>query len=426
MDKETIDFEGTGFQGGNSQSDNNSSANGSSTTTQTDVTNLNGDDKDDVTGKDGSSSNQTQTNNNDDSVDNSSTGELVAGDTIEVDGTSYVIAENGDIVDEKGNIFKEAKDVAEWLKSVEVEEDNDSDGITLASIQDALGVTVTDEEGNPIEFTEDANGIKAYVDSVIAIRSNELQEAAINRLYQDNPLLKQFQDYVQLTGTPRGFGEIPDRSDIQLDKNNEAQLVAVIKMAAQEFGNKSLTDSYIQYLKDSGALYDEAKTQLSALVDKDEAYRKELEDRARAKKEEEAKSVQEYWGRVSALVNSRKIGNYMIPESFVKEVNGQKVTITPRDFYNYVSSPVENEDGVVATAYQHDLAKLTDEEYLNREMLDAWLMLTGGTYKDLIDMAFKEEQVRKMRVKSKNRSSSKTVKVIRNNAGKASIDDIIL
>ena len=417
-----IDFGGVGEQGSSTVATTNTPTEGNNTVKQEDVTALNGDDKEDVTGKDGSAT-ATQPDNDD---DNPSTGELNVGDTVDVDGTVYTVDTNGNLVDSKGNVFKEAKDVAEWLKSVEVEDGNEIDTITLASIQDALGVQITDEDGKPVSFTDDAEGVKSYVDSVIAIRSNELQQAAINRLYQDNPLLKQFQDYVQINGTPRGFGELPDRSGIRLSRENEAQLVAVIKMAAQEFGNKSLNDNYIKYLRDSGSLYDEAKSQLEALVEKDKTVRKEIETKAQAQRDAEAQATATYWENVNRVISSRQIGGYRIPESFTKESNGKKVVVTPNDFYDYLSTPKENEEGVVATAYQHDLAALSDEEYLNREILDAWLMFTGGTYKDLIDMAVKEEQVRQLRVKSKDRRSTKAVKVIKNPAGKTSIDDIVL
>lgn len=421
-----IDFEGTGNQGGNTPPVNNSSAGGQQTTVTDDVTNTDGGEADDITNKGEQPAGDANKGEQQEQTETSSTGELNSGDTVEVDGTIYTVAENGDLVDDKGNVFKEAKDVQDWLKSVEVEDDTENSSITLASIQDALGVTITDENGKEVTFTEDAAGVKSYVDSVIALRSQELQDAAVNRLYQDNPLLKQFQDYVQLNGTPKGFGEIPDRSGIRLDKDNEQQLVAVIKMAAQEFGNKSLNDNYIKYLRDSGGLYDEARAQLQALVEKDAAYKKDIETKAQQQRDAQAKAIADYWDNVNRVVESRQIGGYRIPESFTKEVDGKKIVVTPKDFFNYLSNPKESEDGRVATGYQHDLAKLSDEEYMNREILDAWLMFTGGTYKDLIDMAVKEEQVRQLRVKSKDRRSSKTVKVVRSNAGKSSIDDIIL
>lgn len=420
-----IDFEGTGNQGGVTPPVDNPSGDSQQTITNNDTTNLGGSEADDITNKPVESGDTAEDIKPAEDTNTSSTGELTSGDTIDVDGTIYTVAENGDLVDDKGNVFKEAKDVQSWLASVEIEDENADSPITLSSIQEALGVTITDEDGKDVTFTDDADGVKAYVDSVIAVKSQELQEAAINRLYQDNPLLKQFQDYVQLTGTPKGFGEIPDRSGIRLDKNNEQQLVAVIKMAAQEFGNKSLNDNYIKYLRDSGGLYDEARNQLQALVEKDAEYKKQIETKAQEQRDAQAKATADYWNNVNRIVESRQIGSYRIPESFTKEVDGKKIVITPKDFFNYLSTPKEV-DGITATGYQHDLAKLTDEEYMNREILDAWLMFTGGTYKDLIDMAVKEEQVRQLRVKSKDRRATKSVKVVKHNAGKSSIDDIIL
>ena len=420
-----IDFEGAGNQGSNSISANNSDDNNKNVVKQDDVTNLSGNEVDDVTNKDGNIQNNEENNNSNTNDDNPSTGELNVGDVIEFDGITYTVDKNGNLVDDKGAVFKEAKDVSEWLKTVDVE-DNKDQSINISSIKDALGVTITDENGKEIEFSDNPEGVKSYINSVIALRSNELQEAAINRLYQDNPLLKQFQDYVQLTGSPRGFGEIPDRRGIKLDKDNEQQLIAVIKMAAQEFGNKSLNDTYIKYLKDSGGLFDEAKNQLDSLIEKDNAYRKEIEQKAEEQRRAQAQATADYWNSVNRIVESRQIGTYRIPESFTKEVNGKKVVITPKDFFNYISSPIENSDGSRSTAYQNDLSKLTDEEYLNRELVDAWLMFTGGTYKDLIDMAVKEEEVRKLRVKAKDVRSTKTAIVIKKSSNKSKIDDIIL
>lgn len=427
-----IDFEGTGGTSTGSvsgQQDNNGSQNGNGT--QEEITNLNGGENDDITGKDNQNNNGGEggdNNNVGDNNDNSSTGELTEGTEIVFDGATYTVDANGNLVDKNGTIFKEAKDVADWMKSMDVEDSNNNDeALTLASIQEAIGITVTDADGNNVEFTDDAAGIKAYVNSVIDLKSNEIQQATINKFYQDNPLVKQFTDYVQLNGTPRGFGEIPDRSGIVLDKDNTAQLEAVIRMAASEFGNKSLNDNYIKYLKDGGGLYDEAKAQLQALVEKDAAVRKDIEDRAKAQREAEAKSVSDYWNKVNNVIDSRIIAGYKLPESFTKEVNGQKVIITPNDFYNYLSKATETDtDGNKVTGYQRDLNKLTDDEYLNRELLDAWLMFTGGTYKDLIAMAVNEDKVRQLRVKSKEQRSTKTVKVIKKQGGKVDMNDIVL
>lgn len=434
-----IDFEGAAQQTGSSGAAQSTENGGNNNATQEDMTHLNGNNQEDITSKDGANNNNSQqegqsddtnngSNHNDQDANNSSTGELAVGDTLEFEGFTYTVDKDGNLVDDKGSIFKQANEVSDWLKSMDVDDNNQVDGgLNLASIQEALGVTVTDSEGKAIEFTDDADGVKAYVNSVIDLKSNELQTAAINKLYSDNPLLKQFNDYVQLTGSPRGFGEIPDRSGIQVEKDNEAQQVAIIRMAAQEFGNKSLNENYIKYLRDSGGLYDEARNQLQALAEKDIAVRKEIETRAAAQRQEEAENVANYWKNVSNVINGRMIAGYKLPESFTKEVNGQKVVITPNDFYNYLSKASEQDvDGNRVTGYQKDLSNLSDADYLNRELLDAWLMFTGGTYKDLIDMAVKEDKVRQLRVKSKEQRTAKSVKIIRKANSKADINDIIL
>ena len=143
-------------------------------------------------------------------------------------------------------------------------------------------------------------------------------------------------------------------------------------------------------------------------------------------RKQEADRRKEYWEKVNNLINSRVINGYRLPNSFTKEIDGKKTILTPSDFFNYLSEArYDDNNGNKITAYQSDLNKLTDDEFLAREMLDAWLMFTGGTYKDLIDMAVKEEQVRKLVVKSKQNRSSKSVRVVKKQTGKANIDDII-
>ena len=425
-----IDFEGL-TQSKPSTDSPTDKPNPDNSNNQEDTTPLDGShDKEDLTGKDGNQNLKDNNQNNKDSNSNdadSSTGDLTEGDSIEFEGVIYTVDATGNLVDDKGNIFKEAKDVKSWISSMDVSNDQNNSDFDLNSIQEALGITVTDDNGNPVEFTNDAEGVKSYINSVIDLKSKDIQTATINKLFADNPLLKEFTDYVQLTGSPQGFGELPDRSGIEIDKNNINQQEAIIRMAAQEFGNKSLNENYIKYLKDSGGLYDEAKQQLTALVEKDAAMRKDIEEQAEANRQAEQARINEYWQNVSKVIEGRIIAGYKLPESFTKEVNGQKVVYTPNDFYNYLNKAIEQDaDGNIVTGYQRDLSKLTDEEYLNRELLDAWLMFTGGTYKDLIDMAVKEDNVRKLKIKSKEQRTAKSIKVIKKQGGKVNMNDIIL
>jgi len=439
-----IDFEGNDAMnanaGGASENNNqdnlpNQPNNDNDINGQTDST--------DITGKDGNQNsnengNKTPDNNNanrnDDSKNKNNeddTNSLNPGDELEFDGQHYKVAENGDIVDDKGTVFKAAAQVKDWLATVQTEdekkEEEKNNEFDIKALQDKIGVEVTDENGKPVEFENNIEGVKAYVDSVMNIKSKEISEATINRFLEAHPIVPQFLDYIQVNGSPIGFGQIPDRSGIQLNKENEAQLEAVIRMAAKEFGNASLNDNYIKYLKDSGSLYDEAETQLKNLIEKDKHYMANMKAEAAAQREEEQKNAQEYWDNVNKVIESRNIAGFKIPESFTKEHNGKKVIITPNDFYDYLTRcTISTENGDKITAYNNDLNLMSDDELLQQELLSAWLMFTGGTYKDLANMAIQENKVQQLKLKSKEQRSIKPIRFVSKVNKVTDINDIVL
>lgn len=357
-----------------------------------------------------------------------STGGLPKGTEVEYDNKLYVVNDNGDLVDKEGNVFVKASDLDKWIADNQAHEESEEE-LSFSAIKDAVGINITDEQGKDIEFANTPEGVKEYVKSVIDLKTSEIQEATLNKLYADNPLVKLFIDYVQVNGSAEGFGDIPDRSNIELDPRNETQLEAVIRMAAKEFGNKSLNDNYIKYLKESGSLYDEAKSLLSALVGKDKAYKKEIEEKARLAREKEEREITEYWKSVSDAIDKGVIGKYKLPDTFVVEKNGKKITQNLKDFYRYISeSSVVDENGNKMTQYQNDLRNLSNEDALNKELLDAWLSFTGGTYKDLVAMAINEEKVKRLIVKAKQQKVSSVLKVNKpkNNSEKEQLKNIYL
>ena len=69
---------------------------------------------------------------------------------------------------------------------------------------------------------------------------------------------------------------------------------------------------------------------------------------------------------------------------------------------------------------------LSDEDALNRELLEAWLMFTGGSYKDLVDMAIKENEVKRLKLTSKQNTAKPRIKIDVRNKDKMNINDILL
>lgn len=366
--------------------------------------------------------NQNKTDDKSDDKDVSHN--LEKGTIIELDGVEYSINENGDLTDSEGNVIKTKEEVKKLIDNNETQETDDND-ITISNLQKELG-EIFDEKGNPIKYEDSIKGVKEYLSAYKDVQLKEAKEGVINKFYNDNPLVKQFIDYVTLTGSPRGFGDIPDRRAITIDAENKDQQKSIIRMAASEFGNAMLNENYIKYLESTGDLYNEAKVQLKALQNKDIELRRQIAEQAEKARQDEEIERNKYFAKVNEVINNRKLGDYVLPENIVKTINGRKVTLGLNDFYRYVATATEkDEEGNVFTAYQRDLNNQSDDDLLNKELIDAWLMFTGGSYKDLINMIAKEEQVKKLIIKSKENRNKHQITVKKPSKSKNIIDDII-
>ena len=332
---------------------------------------------------------------------------LEAGTSIEVGEDTYTVDENGNLLDKNGNIFKEAKDVKSWLNEFENVTDTDKDSISIETIQEAVGVQITDDNDKPVEFENNPEGIKAYIDAVIETAKEEHFETAINTLYQKYPILNDVLNYYIANGNSlEGFGEVPDRSNITIDDSNEAQQEAIIRTAWEEQGRKGDVESYIAYLKSSGTLLATAKEELIGLQEADEQYRKNIEEEAENKEAERLQKLENYWNGVHDVIKNRTIAGYQIPESIIISRNGQKLSVTPEDFFDYIYRV--DKDG--KSAYERDLAAETFESRRDDEILRAYLKFVGGNYSNLVDMAINKEKVNRLKLKAKERNTS-TVRI---------------
>lgn len=345
--------------------------------------------------------------NNDNNDDKNGKLDLSEGQIVEIGDDSYTVDKEGNLVDKDGNIFKEAKDVQDFLKEFEVDDTDSNEELNIDNIQKALGIELTDDNDKPIQFENTVEGVKSYVNSVIEAQKKDIAEAAVSAVFTKYPIVEQFLNYYIANGDSyEGFGQTPDRSNITIDDNNEAQQENIIRTAWKERNMAGDVESYIQYLKASNILASTARNELKALQESDKQKRDEYEKEAKRVEEEKAKSLKEYWDGVANVITSRKIAGYEIPEQILITRDGKKLTATPKDFFNYVYQV--DKDG--KSAYAKDFAKLTPEQKRDDEILRAFLTFTGGTYANLIDMAIKEEKIKTLKLHAKE-SKKNSVRV---------------
>ena len=346
--------------------------------------------------------------------DSSSTGgqeesTLSTGDSIELDGVTYTVNENGDLVDEKGEIFKAKSEVEAFLKEYTAEDANEIPEINVADIQKLVGVDVVDDKGKAISFDNTPQGVAEYVNSVLELKKAEFAQAGINKLIEDYPVLNDFLNYYIANGNSyEGFGEMKDRSGIQIDETNESQQSAIVREAWKEFGKRGDVEKYIKYLKDTGTLAEAAKDDLAALQQADAELREENSRAALKAQQEYEAQVVAYWKEVKSCVDRREIAGYKIPDVIILDRGGKQVSATPDDFFNYVYQVDDN--GM--SQYQKELAKEAPAERMNDELLKAYLKYTGKSYNSLLEMAVANKEVKKLRLTAnKNKSAKATIKI---------------
>lgn len=327
---------------------------------------------------------------------------LEEGTTLEIGDAKYTVDKDGNVVDSNGNIFKEASQVSEWMKEFENVEENTSD-ISIDSIKAAIGIEITDDNDKPIVFDNTVEGIKSYVDSVIETSKQEHYDTAINTLYQKYPIVKDVINYYVANGNSlEGFGQVPDRSGIEIDENNEAQQEQIIRTAWSERKQRGDVNSYINYLKSSGTLLATAKEELDGLKEADAQYKRDIEAKAAAEEKEKIETLERYWNGVHDIIKSRKIAGYQIPESIVITRDSQKLSVTPEDFFNYIYR-VDKEG---KSAYERDLEAETPDVRRDDEILRAYLKYVGGNYSNLVDMAINEKNVATLKLRAKQHNAS--------------------
>ena len=391
---------------------------GGTTTTQEEKTNLETGEvgiegKTNIDGNNGGETKPAETNGNAKGETPPTGGQeestLSAGDSIELDGVTYTVNENGDLVDEKGEVFKAKSEVEAFLKEYTTEETNEVPEINVTDIQKLVGVDVVDEKGKAISFDNTPEGVAEYVNSVLDLKKAEFAQAGINKLIEDYPVLNDFLNYYIANGNSyEGFGEMKDRSGIQIDEANEAQQIAIVREAWKEFGKRGNVDKYISYLKDSGQLLDVAKDDLAALQQADAEVREENAKAALQAQQEYEAQVAAYWKEVKSCVDKREIAGYKIPDVIILDRGGKQVSATPEDFFNYIYQV--DEQGM--SQYQRELANEAPADRMNDELLKAYLKYTGKSYNSLLEMAVANKEVKKLRLTAnKNKSAKATIKI---------------
>lgn len=332
--------------------------------------------------------------------------DLSNGDTVELDGVSYSVNDKNELIDADGKVFKTSEELAAIVEANKDFDENDT--LLISDIQKKIGIEVVDETGNPVEFDNSPEGIAAYVDAVVSVREDEIEETTINSLLEEYPVIEQVINHIKVHGDLSGFSEIVDRSSIVIDKDNESQQIAIIKEEWKSQGKIGSPDGYIEYLKTAGTLYDTAVECNTTLAAINEAQVEASREAAAEKEAAEDAEYAAYQELINSVIDSGEILGYNIPDRITVKRGGRQQVLGKGDFKNYISRPVDKEGN---TAYMLDRNSEDTKLRVEEDLIRAYLKFTGSDYSSLVSMAVNKEKVKTLRLNSSANVAKKTVKL---------------
>lgn len=149
--------------------------------------------------------------------------EEIEPEQVEIDGTLYTLDDNGNAVDDNGEI----KFTKEQIDAMSDEGANELDGDYIEAISKASGIVIKDEKGEPVKFEPTVEGFAKREAAVKALGEREGFAKGFNEFLANNPDIAALVEYKSKFGTIEGYSANVDYSKVEIkdDDNLLADLI---------------------------------------------------------------------------------------------------------------------------------------------------------------------------------------------------------
>lgn len=360
------------------------------------------------------------------------TGNENKGETIEINDTEYSLDDNGNAIDNEGNIVFTKEDIE---KAAGESEDSDEDGVDVNTILNEIGIEIKDPEGKYVNYEPTPDGFKQVLKDVYEKGKLDTSNEAIDGLFNEYPVLRDALYYMQLNNTTdlSGYSKDPDYTKLKLDEKNTKQLKDVIyKSRIAKGDTEEEATAFVKYAEDDNKLGDYGKSALDYLKNTQKATKETRERQIQQLRQQEENERKQFAGfefsengeikdlRITGSVydkvmNKGKLNlgdvEITIPETIKVKLDSGKVRpATRKDFFHYLMIPkqrVINNQRVVMTDYEYDLEVKQQNTTVDNDILEAYKTFTGLSDAEVAQQKELQREVRKIKkLKIKKQSGS--------------------
>ena len=252
----------------------------------------------------------------------------------------------------------------------------------IDSIQSISGITLEDEEGNPLSFTDDVEGLANREVAIKNIFYNKGRQEALEAFYEENPDIYKMAIHKQKYGTLDNFTQQSRISDLTITAETDvATLKHIYKSYLIAKGNdEAVADKLIKLSEVDETLRIDASNALDSLKAIEKAEEDEYMESVRQQQIQAEQKRLEYYGfklnekgeiidankegsMYDKIVKSGKVGNIVIPkEGLTIERDGKKTKLSRVDILAYFYNPIETPDGVYTLAQIEEKRRLENKD----------------------------------------------------------------
>lgn len=342
---------------------------------------------------------------------------------IEIDGVIYTVDDNGNAVDDSGNI----KFTKEQIDSMESQDGDDAKPDNyIDAISKVTGIVLKDDKGNILNFESTVEGFAQREVAVKALGEKEGFDKGFKKFLESNPDIASIIDYKNKYGTVEGYSSKIDYSKIEI-KNDESLLSDLIyKAEIQKGTSPERAKRIVEFAKANNSLKEDATESLEWLRKNQEAEINRIrQEREAAYREEIEKEIKFYGvsyeddGTVKVhnapgslydiVVNKGVIGEYSLPKEGIriKTEDGEKL-MSREEIFEYFAKPVTEINGIVYSQAQLDEIKRLSNP---AELAMRFIMNLNGGVDQLVKNAITKTEIKRLKslssTKNKNQSPAR-------------------
>lgn len=345
-------------------------------------------------------------NENGDLIDESGNVVKTKAELNEADNNKPVLDADGNLVDKDGNILKTKEELA-------LEKEEEEETAVFNNIVKSIGYNIIGADGKPKNYEPSINGITEYMKDVVSI----VKDTTLKEI-KSNDRVARYIDFVNNGGNDEDFFiKKPDAAKIDIDKATDDECFNLIVAYHIERGEDEETAKKLAtYSKQAGNLVDDSKAAQTKL----DAIRLNRQQKAilaaQLQREKDQEDERKYWDGIKKLVVDTGKINTKVGE---KEYNIDIPLADRKSFFDYIGKV--DEKGF--TPVDYDVNKETIEQKLLFDYLFRFKKLNVA---DVIDTMVKSEKVRKLTALATSRNNlpgDNKQSPARNSLGKMDLPD---